>query len=144
MPASVYDTVNLTMTCICPAGQTISSRGTRNNLQGQPTAYFEGRLLQCRHCPKKHQCMKTPSAANHRKGAGRQVSFPLNGKRAANYTDWMKHRMSVVEPVFGNIGTNKRLNRFSLRGKTKVQGQWQLFCLVHNVEKLARYGKLSQ
>lgn len=54
------------------------------------------------------------------------------------------HRMSVVEPVFGNIGTNKRLNRFSLRGKTKVQGQWQLFCLVHNVEKLARYGKLNQ
>jgi hypothetical protein len=30
--------------------------------------------------------------------------------------------MSVVEPVFGNIGTNKRLNRFSLRGKKKVQG----------------------
>ncbi|WP_353047677.1 MULTISPECIES: transposase [unclassified Halomonas] len=34
--------------------------------------------------------------------------------------------MSVVEPVFGNIGTTKRLNRFSLRGKKKVQGQWQL------------------
>ncbi|OPX54102.1 transposase [Oceanospirillum multiglobuliferum] len=53
------------------------------------------------------------------------------------------HRMSVVEPVFDNIGTNKRLNRFSLRGKTKVQGQWQLYCLVHNVEKLAKYGHLS-
>tara|TARA_R110002167_G_scaffold2165_5_gene10905 strand:+ start:79238 stop:79396 length:159 start_codon:yes stop_codon:yes gene_type:complete len=51
--------------------------------------------------------------------------------------------MSVVEPVFGNIGTNKRLNRFSLRGKIKVQGQWQLYCLVHNVEKLAKYGHLS-
>jgi len=38
--------------------------------------------------------------------------------------------MSVVEPVFGNIGTNKGLNRFSLRGKTKVQGQWQLFCFA--------------
>nr|WP_205739011.1 transposase [Halomonas alkaliphila] len=34
--------------------------------------------------------------------------------------------MSVVEPVFGNIGTTKRLNLFSLRGKKKVQGQWQL------------------
>nr|WP_245543284.1 transposase [Oceanospirillum maris] len=31
--------------------------------------------------------------------------------------------MSVVEPVFGNISTNKRLNRFSLRSKTKVQGK---------------------
>jgi hypothetical protein len=79
----------------------------------------------------------------------------LDAKRAPNYTDWMKHRvdsdkgkliyshrMSVVEPVFGNIGTNKRLNRFSLRSKKKVQGQWQLFCLVHNVEKLANYGDL--
>ena len=28
--------------------------------------------------------------------------------------------MSVVEPVFGNIGTTNRLNRFSLRGKKKV------------------------
>jgi hypothetical protein len=34
------------------------------------------------------------------------------------------HRMSVVEPVFGNITTTKKLNRFSLRGKRKVQGQW--------------------
>ena len=54
------------------------------------------------------------------------------------------HRMSVVEPVFGNIGTNKGLNRFSLRSKTKVQGQWQLYCLIHNIEKLAHYGKLVQ
>ncbi|MBL4679444.1 MAG: transposase [Pseudomonadales bacterium] len=35
------------------------------------------------------------------------------------------HRMSVVEPVFGNVGYNKRLNRFSLRGKTKVNAQWK-------------------
>ncbi|WP_199851012.1 MULTISPECIES: transposase [unclassified Halomonas] len=35
--------------------------------------------------------------------------------------------MSVVEPVFGNIDTMKRLNRFSLRCKKKVQGQWQLY-----------------
>jgi len=46
----------------------------------------------------------------------------LEHKRKHNYTDWMKHRvdsdkgkliyshrMSVVEPVFGNIGTNKGL-----------------------------------
>ena len=50
------------------------------------------------------------------------------------------HRMSVVEPVFGS---NKRLNRFSLRSKKKVQGQWQLYYLVHNIEKLANYGQLA-
>ncbi|MDP2610006.1 MULTISPECIES: hypothetical protein [unclassified Oceanobacter] len=56
------------MTCICSAGNKIIHRGTRDNGQGQPIAYFEGRLLQCRNCNKKPRCMKNPSAANHRKG----------------------------------------------------------------------------
>ena len=43
-----------------------------------------------------------------------------------------------VEPVFGNLRHNKRLNRFTLRGLNKVGTQWRLFCLVHNIEKLAR------
>jgi hypothetical protein len=42
-----------------------------------------------------------------------------------------------VEPVFANTGTQKELNRFSLRGKSKMQGQWQLYCMVHNIEKIA-------
>jgi len=96
-----------------------------------------------------------------RPGYGRQVSFavskqPKKQQQKPSHTDWMKvrvdsaegkqvygHRMSVVEPVFGNIGTNKGLNRFSLRGKTKVQGQWQLYCIVHNIEKLKNYGKMA-
>ncbi|MDQ7733112.1 transposase [Halomonas sp. SpR1] len=97
--------------------------------------------------------MQNPSSADHRNGVGRQVSFIIENKRLPNYTDWMKHRMdsqkgkeiyshrmSVVEPVFGNIGTTNRLSRFSLRGKKKVQGQWQLYCMVHNIEKLANDG----
>ncbi|XOV86904.1 MAG: transposase [Pseudomonadota bacterium] len=32
-------------------------------------------------------------------------------------------RLGAVEPVFGYINTTKRLNRFSLRGKHKVNGQ---------------------
>lgn len=34
------------------------------------------------------------------------------------------HRMSVVEPVFGNIGTNKGLDRFGLRGRKKHR-RWE-------------------
>lgn len=98
--------------------------------------------------------MRNPSSADTREGNSRQVSFTIEDGKTA--TDWMKrrvdsrvgklyysHRMSVVEPVFGNIGTNKRLNRFSLRSKRKVQGQWQLYCLVHNIEKLANYSGLA-
>lgn len=81
--------------------------------------------------------MQNPSSADHRKGAGRQFSFQIKEKRKRTAIAWMKrrvdsplgkqiysHRMSVVEPVFGNIGTNKGLNRFSLCGKEKVQGQY--------------------
>ena len=49
-------------------------------------------------------------------------------------------RFATVEPVFGNLRYNKRLNRFTLRGKEKVDGQWKLFCMVHNIEKPAHHG----
>jgi len=49
-------------------------------------------------------------------------------------------RFATVEPVFGNIRHNKQLNRFTLRGQKKVYGQWKLFCLVHNIEKLVNHG----
>ena len=47
---------------------------------------------------------------------------------------------AAVEPVFANVRYNKGLDRFTLRGRRKVDGQWKLFCLVHNIEKLANNG----
>ena len=49
-------------------------------------------------------------------------------------------RFGTVEPVFGNLRYNKGLDRFTLRGRAKVDAQWKLFCLVHNIEKLANHG----
>jgi Transposase DDE domain len=49
-------------------------------------------------------------------------------------------RMATVEPVFANLRHNKRLGRFTLRSQPKVNAQWTLYCLVHNIEKLAKYG----
>ena len=49
-------------------------------------------------------------------------------------------RLGMVEPVFANIRSNKRLDRFTLRGKIKVNIQWLLYCLVHNIEKILNYG----
>ena len=45
-------------------------------------------------------------------------------------------RIAIVEPVFANIRFQKRLDRFTLRGKAKVSIQWLLYCMVHNIEKL--------
>ncbi|MBD3344060.1 MAG: hypothetical protein GF401_03255, partial [Chitinivibrionales bacterium] len=40
-------------------------------------------------------------------------------------------RMSVVEPVFGNIRWAKGMHRFTLRTKRKVNVQWLFYCLIH-------------
>jgi len=54
--------------------------------------------------------------------------------------EMITRRFATVEPVFGNLRGNKRLHRFTLRGKTKVDGQWKLYCMMHNIEKLANHG----
>jgi hypothetical protein len=76
------------------------------------------------------------------------------GDRPGSITDAMKkkidtpegrkqysRRIGIVEPVFGNIRACKRMDRFTLRGKTKVNIQWLLYCIVHNMEKILNYGK---
>jgi hypothetical protein len=50
-------------------------------------------------------------------------------------------RLWIVEPVFGNIRAQKELDRFTLRGRGKVNIQWRLYCLVHNIEKILHFGK---
>jgi IS5 family transposase len=49
-------------------------------------------------------------------------------------------RFAIIEPVFANIRSQKRLDRFTYRGKVKVNIQWMLYCLVHNIEKIMNYG----
>ncbi len=51
-----------------------------------------------------------------------------------------RSRRNATPLTFGNLRGNKRLDRFTLRGRTKVDGQWKLYCLVHNFEKLAHHG----
>ena len=155
IPASEFEFYKEERVCICPEGEVLTFIGDYVTDTGITKAHFSGRLSQCKNCHLNHRCMQNPESARHRKGSGRQVSFQVKRQRTA--TDWMKrrvdsregkqiygHRMSVVEPVFGNIGTNKGLNRFSLRGKEKVNGQWQLYCMIQNIEKLMRYGNMAQ
>ena len=52
-------------------------------------------------------------------------------------------RMGTVEPAFANIRGNLGLNRFTLRGRQKVDTQWKLFATLHNIGKLVAYGKLK-
>ncbi len=48
-------------------------------------------------------------------------------------------RKVIVEPVFGQIKGARGFRRFSLRGLAKINGEWNLVCLTHNLLKLWRH-----
>jgi transposase len=47
-------------------------------------------------------------------------------------------RKCVVEPVFGQIKQARGFRQFLLRGLKKVQGEWALICMTHNLLKIYR------
>jgi transposase len=47
-------------------------------------------------------------------------------------------RKAIVEPVFGQIKQARGFRQFLVRGLEKVQMEWALVCLTHNVLKLHR------
>jgi hypothetical protein len=49
-------------------------------------------------------------------------------------------RLAIVAPVFGNMRSQKRFARLTLRGKSKITIQWRLYGLVHNLEKIVNDG----
>jgi len=137
-------------TCLCPAGKSLYQNGANCNHKGLIGTKFQGALRDCVPCNLRDKCLRTPE-----KTKTRQVMF-FRGrvdsgmespsermKRAidsARGRQLYGRRFATVEPVFGNLRHNKRLNRFTLRGQKKVDGQWKLYCLVHNIEKLAHHG----
>ena len=47
-------------------------------------------------------------------------------------------RKTIVEPVFGQIKQARGFRQFLLRGLAKVQGEWALVCLTHNILRMHR------
>lgn len=47
-------------------------------------------------------------------------------------------RKGQVEPAFGIIKETLGFRQFSLRGRTKVTGEWALVCLTYNLRKIGR------
>lgn len=132
--------------CICPAGRKLYSNGSACTINGRQCHKYTGSKAGCGSCEQRNQCLRHPERT-----AVRQVAIFKKAQRSPNdLLEAMRQRIDspegrrlysqrigTVEPVFGNIRHNKRLNRFTLRGRHKVGVQWRLYCLVHNIEKLA-------
>jgi hypothetical protein len=138
-------------TATCPAGKCMSSPGgIYTSANGWHYQTYTARAVDCNACPLSGQCLRVPLKPND--GRGRQVNrFEPKEKDPMHPSERMRQaidsprgrqlysqRIGTVEPVFANIRHNKRLTRLNHRGREKVNTQWNLYCMVHNIEKLSK------
>ena len=130
----------------CPAGKMLSGNGVTYGQRGHSLQRYEAEAKDCQACTLRGQCLRNLNAQR-----GRQVArFERRAADAQHPSVRMRQaidsprgralysrRIATVEPVFANIRHHKRMSRFTLRGRAKVSTQWQLYCLVHNIEKIA-------
>jgi transposase len=130
--------------CICPAGKRLYRSGANEKAHR-----FKGTQTTCVSCELRAKCIRNPERT-----VIRQVAY-FAGRTGdgSTFTDRMKRkidstigrvlygmRLAISEPPFSHITSSLKLDRFTLRGKTKVNTQWNLFCIVHNLTKIHRYG----
>jgi transposase len=130
----------------CPAGKRLI-RGSDKSKVGKPIyRTYQASQKDCGMCGLKDACLSN-------KAASRRFLSVFHNTEIADYASLMQKKLSteagkrfynqrigIIEPVFANISVHKGMNRFLLRGKIKVGIQWMLYCMVHNIEKIIRYG----
>ena len=129
----------------CPQGKMLGYKG-KAELQRGENEIYRANLNDCRVCPVFSRCSKSKKPQNEI-DQGRKILIKKERLKESRAQDMRKKqateafqalyakRIQIVEPVFANIRYCKGLNRFTLRGKEKVNGQWLLYCMVHNLGK---------
>ena len=127
---------------ICPNGKILKLAVKRVFNRGHLYRKYYAAETDCQMCPLKPRCIYGAGAKR------KQLFVPINSlshqmaeKIATEQGRRIyPQRLAIAEPVFANIRINKRLDRFTLRGKIKVNIQWMMYCLIHNIEKILNYG----
>ncbi|MGH9787009.1 MAG: IS1182 family transposase [Terriglobia bacterium] len=148
----IYD--KATQTCICPAGEFLYQNGSHCRIRGYEAVKFTGAKRVCGPCALRSKCLRHPDRTPVRqvvfftgRTAGQPETYTAKMKRKIDTDAGRRQygrRLAVAEPVFANISSTRGLRRFSLRGRRKVNTQWLLYCLVHNIGKVQRYGNLER
>jgi transposase len=131
---------------VCPHGKVLSCNAHGHRIRHRVYDIYRTRQEDCASCPLRLKCLSKPHMLR------KYLVIPTESQ-PATLVDEMKakidspqgrliyaRRLAIVEPVFANIRIQKRLDRFTLRTKSKVDVQWKLFTLVHNIGKIHKYG----
>jgi len=133
---------------VCPQGHELTCHARNQTNRYRTYDIYHARPEDCAACPLKARCLSKPTSSR------RYLSIQVD-TQPPNLIDEMKakidsevgkriyaRRLGIVEPVFANICVHKRMNRFTVRTKLKVDVQWRLFALVHNIGKIHSFGAL--
>jgi len=133
---------------LCPNGKELTCHARNHANRHRTYDLYHARPEDCAVCPLRSRCLKKADTLR------RNLSIQVESQ-SPNLIDEMKakidsdqgkriysRRLGIVEPVFSNICVQKRMHRFTLRSKLKVDVQWRLFALVHNIGKIHKFGGL--
>jgi transposase len=130
---------------LCPHGKILRRKAKRSLNHGHIYRRYLAQEQDCQDCPLRPRCLY--GARSKR----RDLSVPIDSSLSKQMVDKIETplgrkiyplRLAIAEPVFANIRSNKKLDRFTLRGKDKVNIQWLLYCMVHNIEKIRNFGNV--
>jgi len=131
---------------ICPAGAELTRQSDTKRKGKKYYRHYAADEKTCLHCQSRHRCLAKKTSKRrwlsvyydkHLAQYARDMIERIDSDEGRKKYD---QRFGMVEPVFANIRYQKRMNRFGLRGKKKVDIQWMLYCLVHNIEKCIPFG----
>jgi transposase len=130
---------------ICPMGKLLSRKSSKEIKEGY--RQYAGKKKECMVCENRGVCIRMPNgqkkyitiAVKKEESISKRMRDKIDSKEGRQKYE---RRLAIVEPVFGNIKVQKRMDRFTLRSKEKVDIQWRLYCIVHNIEKIANYGAI--
>jgi len=122
---------------ICPEGNLLTYWHTRHEKKGDYRVY---RYKKCNQCPHFGQCTKSKAG---RSVWRRQVDEKVKAMREKLDTDAGRKiyakRKHIIEPVFGQIKAAMQFTGFHLRGLPKVDAEFVIVSIAHNLRKITRY-----
>jgi len=131
---------------ICPAGVRLHrSGGHVKRADGSVVSQYRAARGACLKCELRRRCLRQPESGNPRQvrifhqGPETLTSAMREKIDTVRGRGLYSRRLGIVEPVFANMAAQKGMNRSTLRGREKVNIQWRLFCMVHNLEKIGNY-----
>jgi transposase len=68
-------------------------------------------------------------------GTKERMAYKLKTERGK--TVYAKRKI-IIEPIFGQVKSCRRIRDFMMRGLQTAKGEWQLICATHNLLKLFR------